>query len=56
MVGDDELQADSVSETRLKVRLDDLTQRPAAGTEALIRVRYPQGVEPLSRNRKVKFQ
>ena len=56
MVGDDELQADSVSETRLKVRLDDLTQRPAAGTEALMPVRNPQGVEPLSRSRKVKFQ
>jgi hypothetical protein len=55
-INNDELQADFVSETTLKLSLQNLSQRPAPGSEALIRVKNPQGIEPLSKGYKVLFQ
>ncbi len=54
-INDDELQADFVSETELRVPLGNLQHRPT-NTEASIRVKNPEGPDALSEASKVKFE
>ena len=55
MVDGDELEPDAVSQVALRLSLDKLDQRPAAGTEVSVRVKNPEGVEPLSKSHGLKF-
>ena len=55
-IDEDELLADFVSQGTLRVSLAKLPQRPAAGTEVSIRVKNPEGIEPLSKAAKLTFQ
>lgn len=55
LIAGEELPADWVSETRLKVPLDNLSNRPASGTEVPVGVKNPEGLEPSSEERKLKF-
>jgi hypothetical protein len=53
----EELAAEFVSATELKVALTELPQRPAPGAERSLRVKNPEGAEPLSAEEpKVKFE
>jgi hypothetical protein len=55
-IDDNELPADFVSQGTLRVSLARLPQRPAAGTDVYIRVKNPEGIEPLSKAHKLTFQ
>ena len=55
LIDNEELQAEWVSETKLKIVLGSLTKRPAAGAEVLVCVKNPEGDEPSSEGRKLKF-
>lgn len=55
-IDDNELPADFVSQGTLRVSLAKLPQRPAAGTDVSIRIKNPEGIEPLSKAAKLTFQ
>jgi hypothetical protein len=56
LIDNHELRTVFVTDKKLKVFIDQLPQRPSSGTEALIRVKNPEGVDRLSEGRKVLFQ
>ncbi len=55
-IDDNELEADFVSQGTLRVSLVQLSQRPAAGTDVSVRIKNPEGIEPLSKAVKLTFQ
>lgn len=56
LINGNEIQAEYVSETKLKVNLGNLTTRPPPGTQSLIMVKNPEGLEPVSKKLKIAFQ
>jgi hypothetical protein len=56
LVGGQELKAEFVSEAELKVSLAQLAQRPTGRAQVAIRVKNPEGREPLSVDSTVVFE
>ncbi|NUO79720.1 hypothetical protein HUU05_06565 [candidate division KSB1 bacterium] len=56
LLNEQEVQAEFISAKKLKVSIAQIAQRPASGTEASIKVKNPEGIEPLSASYNLKFE